>query len=258
MEPAPHVLGPGARAGGADAHLDLQGYLHRLGHRRGRRQPHLCQYAVPCQARVFRPPTMGRPRGLGAGAATALRHRRAHAGRADRALGQRWPAVAARARPPPESRADFHAHALRRLLRRCRPHRARPLFRRRGPVAHRLHTLRQLHDGLPGRGEKYAGEELPVVCRESGRAGVCRNGGHRYSAVRQRARRRRRRLSTAPARLDGLAAARAQAPACARRGRGRRGTGHEPPARALSPRWWPAQAQPAPGREGAHQQRSSL
>ena len=38
--------------------------------------------------------------------------------------------------------------------------RARPVFRRRGPGAHRVPGMRLLHDGLPLRRQEHAGEEL--------------------------------------------------------------------------------------------------
>ena len=39
--------------------------------------------------------------------------------------------------------------------------RARPVLRRRGPGAHRLHRMRLVHDRLPLRRQEHAGEELP-------------------------------------------------------------------------------------------------
>ena len=53
----------------------------------------------------------------------------------------------------------------RRLLRRARRDRRRPLLRRRGPAAHGLHRLRALHGRLPDRREEHAAEELPLARR---------------------------------------------------------------------------------------------
>ena len=64
---------------------------------------------------------------------------------------------------------DLHAHLLRGVLRRAGRDRARPVLRRRGAGAHRLHALRRVHGRLPHRRQEHAGEELPLVRREAGR-----------------------------------------------------------------------------------------
>jgi hypothetical protein len=64
--------------------------------------------------------------GAGVGAAAALRHRRAHARFADRALGQRRAAVAVQGGRSLRCAAQLHTHALRRVLRRCKGHCGRP------------------------------------------------------------------------------------------------------------------------------------
>jgi ferredoxin len=76
--------------------LAVQGHLDRLGGRRRRRQPGLRQHALSRQAGLLRPTRSGPACATGARAGAALRHRRAHARRADRALGEREPETAAR------------------------------------------------------------------------------------------------------------------------------------------------------------------
>ena len=59
--------------------------------------------------------------------------------------------------------------ARRRLLRHAGRDRRRPVLRRGGPGAHRLHRLRALHGRLPVQREEHAAQELPVARRARGR-----------------------------------------------------------------------------------------
>ena len=64
----------------------------------------------------------------------------------------------------------YKPHSCGRVPRRARQDRPRSVLRRRGPGAHRLHALRQLHDRLPLRRQEHARQELPVVRGEARRA----------------------------------------------------------------------------------------
>ena len=69
------------------------------------------------------------------------------------------------------------------VLRRARQDRARPVLRRRGPRAHRLHPLRRLHARLPLRRQEHARQELPLP-RASKRGPAMSSPTPRSTAVR--------------------------------------------------------------------------
>ena len=235
------------------APVAVQGRVHRQRFRGRRRQHRLCLHAVPCRAGVLRQPAVGCIGRLGGHAQAPLRHRRTHARRRYGSLCQRQPGAGAGACGAPRRREYLQAHAGRHLLRRAGQVGARPLLRRRGAAAQRLHALWRLHGRLSRRRQEHAGQELPVVRREARRAGAGRDRGCRHRAAGRG--RRQRRLpghGAAPRRLA------VQAPPDvhrARRGACRRGTGYQSPARELQASRDAAPHQRPARRTGAHQQR---
>ena len=144
-------------------------------------------------------------RRLGSGTGAALRDRRADARRHHLRPPRPRRRDAARLRGRDRRRRDLQADPGRRLPRRAGQAGCRPLLRRRGARAARLHPLRQLHGRLPARRQEHAAEELPLVRGEARRRDPPRAPGDR-----DRAARGRRRL----ARLRGAQRA-LRAPGCA-------------------------------------------
>ena len=68
-------------------------------------------------------------------------------------------------------RGDPQQGPTRRLLRHAGSRGRRSVFRRGRAAAHRLHLLRQLQQRLRPQREEQADDELPLPCREAGRAG---------------------------------------------------------------------------------------
>ena len=150
---------------------------------------------------LLRGPAVGRARQLGGRARPPLRHRRADA-RRRRVRGHGPGRRAAQGiRRGHRRRRDLHQHQGRGLLRPARGRGRRPLLRRRGPGADRLHALRQLHGRLPPRRQEHADEELPLVRREARREDRPRTPGDRDPPARRR--RRLRRLRDHPASAPG-------------------------------------------------------
>ncbi len=229
----------------------LQGRLRRLRQRRRRRQPRLRQHPLPGAPELLQGSPVGRARQLGGGARPPLRHRRAHArGRRVRRDGARRRAAQG-IRRGHRRRRDLHQHQGRRLLRPARGRGRGSLLRRRGPAAHRLHALRQLHGRLPPRGQEHADEELPLVRREARRQDRARTPGHRNPAARRR--RRLRRLRDRQRALRLLAAQAPPHPARPRRGRRGRRPRHQQPARQLQAPRRPAPPLRPPRRRDPHQ-----
>ncbi len=175
LEPAALPLGPGAGPARNPAHDHLQGHLHGERRGRGRRQPRVRQHALSRQARVLRQPAVAARRedwsqALAPHYDTAERMLGACTG----ALRQRRPEAAARDGRRIRRARLLRAHPVRRLLRRARRDGCRPLLRRRGAGANRLHALRGLHGRLPRRRQEHPGEELPLVRREARAWRSCR------------------------------------------------------------------------------------
>ena len=212
--------------------------------RRGRRRlPGLCQRPVRPARAVLHRPAVERPHRLGRRTGPALRPGHADA-RCRRGEPLRRPGRGRHARRGPLPRGGTHGapHPRRGVLRpgRCpgaERHRARPVLRRRRPGPHGLHRMRQLHGGLPGRGEEHPGEELPGAGRAA--RGADRAAAHRRRPASRRPGRSGARLAgdqSSHRRLVGRAA-----PHRHRRARGARGRGlgHPEP------------VAPAQGRRGA-------
>ena len=86
----------------------------------------------------------------------------------------------------------FVADARRRVLRPRRREdagqdRARPVLRRRGPGADRLHRVRLLHDRLPVRRQEHAAQELPGIGGIGWRTSTSAHHGDRLRTARRRA-----------------------------------------------------------------------
>ena len=64
---------------------------------------------------------------------------------------------------------------------------ARPVLRRRGPGAHRLHRVRRVHDRVPVRRQEHPGEELSRARGIGWRAGASADHGEGLRAARRRA-----------------------------------------------------------------------
>ena len=107
---------------------------------------------------------------------------------------------------------------------------ARPVLRRRGPRAHRLHRLRPLHGRLPAQRQEHAAEELPLARRARRGDDHARAHGRRHPAARRA--RRLGRLRGHDGAHRRVAAPRPPRPHRARRRRRRRPARHEPAARA--------------------------
>ena len=106
-------------------------------------------------------------RRLGGRTRSALRHRRTDAGRDPLPRHRAGRSAAPPVRGQDRCRQDLLEHPGRRLLRRARSDRPRPLLRWRGPGPHRLHQVRLLHGRLPLRREEHPGQELPPLRREA-------------------------------------------------------------------------------------------
>ena len=138
--------------------------------RGGRRFTELRQHALCAAGAVLRRPAVGAHHRLARRVDAPLRAGQAHA------RGRHQPDVHRR-RPDHERgrrrygrRRHLRAHPGRGVLRPGRHQdagqaRARPVLRRRGPGAHRLHRVRRVHDGMPLRRQEHVGEELPRASR---------------------------------------------------------------------------------------------
>ena len=196
LERAPLLLAAAPRPPRHLPHDALQGRLRRLRLRRRRRQPRLRQHALPAHRGlgVLPRPAVGRARGLGDDARAPLRDRGEDARRhpvRGRGAGRH---AAARARRGVGRAGDLLDDPRRRLLRRARQDRARPLLRRRGPAARRLHPLRRVHGRLPPQRQEHAAEELPLLRRARRRGDPARAHRRRGPPAR-----RGRRLAAATA-----------------------------------------------------------
>ena len=89
-------------------------------------------------------------------------------------------------------RRHLRAHPGRGVLRPGRQQDAgqdgaRPVLRRRGPGAHRLHRVRRVHDGMPLRREEHVGEELPRSRGKCWGTSASDDDRHRLRAASRRA-----------------------------------------------------------------------
>ncbi len=186
MAAAAVPLVPGDRVAGDHADLPVQGHRDPRRLRRRRRQPRLRQHAVCPLARVLRGAGVAVDARLGGSARPALRH-----GQEDARSNRR--SVRERCRPPVPGPGDGDGSRVPpphrgRVLRRGRQDGGRPLLRRRGARALRLHPLWRLHGGLSLQRQEHAAEELSVVRREAGRRHPGRAPRRRRTAARGRGR----------------------------------------------------------------------
>lgn len=194
VEPVALAMAPRARAARLLQHALFQARRRAARQCGGRRLDHVREHAARAARQGLARGHMGRPRGLGARDARALRHREAHARRRHEPANGcgRLPAEghgeADRRRE--EFLSDRGRRVLRRRRRRARHALRRSVLRRRGPGAHVVHRLRRLHGRLPPRREEHARPQLPVSRRAPRRAGARADEGRRRAPAR-RARRRR-------------------------------------------------------------------
>ena len=117
--------------------------------------------------------------------APALRHRRADARRRHRHGRRPRRPAPARVRPRDRRGPDVREDARRRLLRHAGGDGGRPVLRRRGARAHRLHRLRPLHGRLPAQRQEHAAEELPLAGGARRGDDHARAHGRRHPAARR-------------------------------------------------------------------------